>query len=86
MNSKLSGLMCKDEEYQQDMTIVGKFLKLSRQELGLEIKDVELITQVPAQWIEQAENGEDIPRFVRGILVLFFDFVVGYNYITTHKK
>ena len=86
MNNELSGLMTKKEKYEQDLNYVGKFLQISRNELNLSIEDVVLITQVPAKWIEMAENGQDIPRFARDILVTFFDYVVSYNHLVAHKN
>ena len=86
MTDELSGLMINNEKYEQDLYYIGQYLQISRNELGLDIEDVVLMTQVPSQWIEMAEKGQDIPRFARDILVRFFDYIASYNHISSLRK
>ena len=86
MLEKLSGLEQNKEKYEKDIKAIGNFMKTSREVLGLSAEDVVLMTQIPLNWLEKAEKGEEIPRYARDILVTFYDYIVSYTRVISYKS
>ena len=86
MMEELNRLLYNQQERSNALRTVGKFLSLSRATIGLETKEVALLTNVPLDWIELAEAGKEIPEYARQILVNFYRYIVGYNRIISGEE
>jgi len=85
MQDKLSGLEKIQRDYDADRKVVGDFLYDSRQKLGLSIEDSAGITQLPEILIEMAEQGMNVPHYVRDILATFYNHTSAYLEISSQK-